>query len=176
MADAGSAQGLCEYCKFVDIIHNYATAQPVRAGARGYQMLIVLSVTRRRFFKLPHEFVIVAVIVTRAPFGIEPMSQTTGGGHMWELRGLKPILFIGALASPGSAYCQSPGGTVGVVWVTTNIGVNQLVWTLYECTPPTCRNPPVFRSTQENVQLNTLYATCLDGRFVNTYIEEAQSK
>ena len=58
-----------------------------------------------------------------------------------------------------------------VAWTITNLGTNELSWRLFEFTPPACRNPPNFGSNQQNIQPYTWYATCLDGRYINTYIE-----
>ena len=81
------------------------------------------------------------------------------------------LLFIVALVRPEYAYGDGVNWNVGVAWTTTNRGANELSWRLFECTPPACRNPPNFGSSQENIQLYTWYGTCLDGRYVNTYIE-----
>ena len=90
---------------------------------------------------------------------------------------LKSILFVAGaffvvgLARPESAYAVN--WNVGVVWTTTNTGqgTSVLSWRLFECTPPACRNPPTFGSSQQNIKPNMSYSTCLDGRFVNTNIE-----
>ena len=88
---------------------------------------------------------------------------------------LKPILFVVgaffvvALARPEPAYAVN--WNVGVAWTTTTAGANVLSWRLFECTPPACRNPPTFGSSQQNIKPYTSYSTCLDRRYVNTYIE-----
>jgi len=88
---------------------------------------------------------------------------------------LKSILFVVgaffvvALARPEPAYAVN--WNVGVAWTQTTAGANVLSWRLFECTPPACRNPPTFGSSQQNIKPYTSYSTCLGGRYVNTYIE-----
>src|SRR5262249_37496425 len=77
--------------------------------------------------------------------------------------------FVVGLARPESAYAVN--WNVGVAWTTTNRGGNVLSWRLFECTPPACRNPPSFGSSLQNIKPYASYSTCLDGRYVTTYIE-----